>query len=173
MISFLFHSKVSSPHPSLWLLTLVTQPPSFSIILHWLKGLDACSSGYTHGSALLHWSSATASYLVCSKTAAPVPSPPERYLRILTAIFSDCGSGDLAREFGFIHHDAPPVENHTCHYHAHGFLLSKRNRLELQSRTNCPLGSHHWYKATECKGNTEGLNWGRRKDDTMNKYSTT
>lgn len=55
---------------------------------------------------------ATASYLSILRLLLPVPCPLHitRYLRILTEIFSDCGSGGLAREFGFIHHDAPPVE---------------------------------------------------------------
>lgn len=84
-------------------------------------------------------------------SCAPVPCPlhPERYLWILTAIVSDCGSGGLVMEFGFIHHDAPPVENHKSYLSLQWRwfpLLFKRNRLEPQSRTNCTLGSHHWYK---------------------------
>lgn len=121
------------------------------MILHWLKAPDLCSSGCTHGSALLHWSSATASYLMCSKAGAPVPCPswevplnshcnlqwlwkwrPGEGVWFHTPWCSTCWKSYLSLQ----RRSFP--------------LFSKCNRLEPQSRTNCTFWSHHWYK--EAKG---------------------
>lgn len=71
IISSLSCSKAFSSHSPLWLLTLVTQPPSFSIILHWLK--DPGSLQLLLHPGLLHLNSTTTSYLVCSEATAPSP----------------------------------------------------------------------------------------------------
>lgn len=112
-----------------------------------LKAPDLCSSCCTQVMAqdCSVWAQPLPPISSVLRLLLPVLFPLHltRYLRILTEIFSDCGSGGLAREFGFIHHDAPPVEKEASYLSLQGRWfrpLSKgRNRLEPQSRTNCTL----------------------------------
>lgn len=129
----------------------------------------------SHGSGPLHLSSTFPLILSVLRLLLTVRCPLHlvTYLRILTEIFSDYRSGSLAREFGFINHDAPPIEKEASDLSVQGRwfppLFKGHNRLEPQSRTNRTLARARLMKGSH-RGATElqrGWTGGRGKDNTV------